>query len=139
MRSRTARKKLCDRRRRSKRLALDIPVLVCGRAADNSYFRESTRTLTVNAYGGLLTLCAPVVMEQSVLLENKRTHEVSECRVAYVGREQDDKKQIGVEFIHPAPNFWRIQFPIVEPRVSMLVCPQPLPEGPPPAKDESLV
>ncbi len=46
--------------RRSKRLALSVPVVVYGQLRDKSTLREKTQTLLVSALGGMLALTAPV-------------------------------------------------------------------------------
>jgi hypothetical protein len=48
------------RLRRSKRLGLAVGVCVHGQDASRERFREFTQMLSVNAYGGLIALAAPV-------------------------------------------------------------------------------
>lgn len=103
----TARK----RARRSKRLALSVPVLVHGLDAGGAPFRELTCALSLNANGALLILAASVQEGQTILVENKSTRQEQECRVVNVGPAQDDKWSVGVAFVHPAPGFWEICFP----------------------------
>ncbi len=99
--------------RRSKRLTLEVSVLVYGRTADSSPFRELTSTLAVNAHGALLALAAKVKKGQIILLVHQNTREERECRVAYVGPEYEGKRKVGVAFTQPALNFWQIYFPPV--------------------------
>jgi hypothetical protein len=33
------------------------------------------------------------------------------CKVVYLGSTESGKVQVGVEFLQPAPQFWRIVFP----------------------------
>jgi hypothetical protein len=74
-------------------------------------FREWTRTLSVSANGGLLALAATVEKGQTLLVENKSTRKEQECRVVYVGRGQNGKWSVGIEFTHVAADFWDIHFP----------------------------
>lgn len=97
--------------RRSKRLALHVPVFVYGHAVDNSPFSHITCMLTVNAYGGLVPLAAPVKQGQLILLMNDTTHETRACRVVYIGRERGGQREVGIEFLRAAPNFWKVHFP----------------------------
>lgn len=97
--------------RRSKRLGLTMPVFVFGRTIFRETFSESTRMLSVNAYGGSLTLTVRVEKGQSVLLVNRMTRQEQECRVAHVSPLKEGKWAVGVEFAAPATNFWRIHFP----------------------------
>lgn len=102
--------------RRSKRFPVEIAVHVYGRTGDNRPFRNVTRTLAVNAYGGLLTLSAAVEKGQSLLLVNSFTQEEQECQVVYVESADDGKKKVGVEFTRPGGNFWHLYFPLADRR-----------------------
>ena len=97
--------------RRSKRLPLHVPVFVYGRTANNRPFSDLTRMISINAHGGLLALAAPVEPDQTILLVNNSTQKSRACRVIYIGPEGSGKREIGVEFLRPTPNFWKIHFP----------------------------
>lgn len=98
-------------RRRSVRVTLRMPVVVHEAAADVRQPLERTHTLSVSRYGGLISLTATVNWGQSLLLTNPFSRVSQECRVVYVGREQKDKRQVGVEFMGTVSNFWNISFP----------------------------
>jgi hypothetical protein len=104
--------------RRSKRLALPVPVFVYGHAADNSPFSHVTCMLTVNAYGGLVPLAAAVKRGQLILVMNDTTHETRACRVVYIGPERGGQRAVGIEFLRAAPNFWKVHFPQDNPRLA---------------------
>ena len=53
--------------RRSERVLLDVPVVVCGESVDQLAFEEETFTVTVNAHGALLMLASPVGLTASPL------------------------------------------------------------------------
>lgn len=72
---------------------------------------ESTETLAVNAHGALLLLAPPVDDLEQILIKNSRTNESQLCRVVYQGQLEGGRIQVGVEFITPSPNFWRVSFP----------------------------
>jgi hypothetical protein len=101
-------------RRRSKRLALSVPVIVYGRLRDKSTLHEKTRTLLGSAHGGMLALSAPVQRGQTILLVNEATREEQECHVVYVGSRKRGKAEVGIAFLRPAPNFWQVSFPPVD-------------------------
>ncbi len=101
------------RRRRSKRLALRVPVIVYGRMRDKSVFHEKTRTLSVSAHGGMLALAAPVLVGQTILAVNEATGEEQEARVVYVEASVRGKAEVGIAFLGAAPNFWQVSFPPV--------------------------
>jgi hypothetical protein len=96
--------------RRSKRLPLQVPVLVYGRDMDNVPFHEPARMLSLNQNGGLLALSARVSEGHKILVVNRTTVEERECRIVSIQVGQGGKRHVGIEFIQPAPDFWRISF-----------------------------
>jgi hypothetical protein len=46
-----------------------------------------------------------------VTLINPQTNEQQPARVVYLGPQQSDKQEIGIEFVKSSPLFWRIAFP----------------------------
>lgn len=98
-------------RRRSMRVLLSVPIHVSGKSPENKDFTEEARTLVVNAHGALISLAAPVVTDQSIMVENKATHQALECRVVYLGTTQAGKTQMGIEFSKSSARFWQIDFP----------------------------
>lgn len=96
--------------RRSERLDLCVPVFVYGRASDDEPFYEETKTLEVNAYGGLITMAMGVKRGQKLLLANAVTQKEQECHVVYLGPKHLNKKtDVAIEFTQPAPDFWRTE------------------------------
>ena len=93
------------------RVLLSVPIRVSGKSPENKDFTEETRTLVVNAHGALISLAAPAIADQSLMVENKSTHQALECRVVYLGTSQAGKTQMGIEFSNPSSRFWQIDFP----------------------------
>jgi hypothetical protein len=85
-------------------------VLVYGRDVDNVPFHEPARMLSLNQNGGLLALSASVRQGYTILVVNRTTVEERECRVVSIQVGQGGKRHIGIEFVQPAPDFWRISF-----------------------------
>lgn len=79
-------------------------------------FHEFTRMASVNAHGGLLALAARVRKGQAILVVNSKTAEEQECHIVHLGPVQEGKWIVGIEFAHPAANFWKIHFPPIIPR-----------------------
>jgi len=98
-------------RRRSQRVALSMPVVVSEPQSAQKEPREKTRTLSVSLYGGLMTLRWNVNRGQSLLVTNPYSRVSQECRVVYVGANEQEERQVGFEFLEPAHNFWNISFP----------------------------
>jgi hypothetical protein len=94
-------------RRRSRRLKLRIPVLVRMQNSSKQSVSELTHTIIVNSHGALLLLANPVAVNQIIRVENSTTREELLCRVTSLGTNFMGKTQVGVEFICPAPEFWR--------------------------------
>ncbi|MGA8220120.1 MAG: PilZ domain-containing protein [Candidatus Acidiferrales bacterium] len=100
------------KQRRSKRLALNIPVRVYGRTPDNQPFRDITATMSVSAHGGLLQMAPRVKRGQTLLLVNGVTDEERQCRVVYVESKRRTKK-VGVEFTDMKGDFWHVYTPMI--------------------------
>src|ERR1700739_2722690 len=98
-------------RRRSQRVLLRIPIAVIAPGADKKMAREQTHTLVVNAHGALIGLDLPVRVGQVVILQNPETSEEQSCRIIRVNPTREGKAEVGIEFLKPAPNFWRVAFP----------------------------
>ena len=101
--------------RRSKRLHLQIRVRVFGVRPKTGSFREDTQTLNVSANGTLLPLKTPLEPGQTIVLRNRLTGEDQECRVAFVGPVSEGMTRVGLAFRHPAPQFWQVDFPPLDP------------------------
>lgn len=101
--------------RRSKRVTLQVPVLIYGRAADHTPYRDVSRTISVNQYGALLDLRVGITRGQTILVVNSATQEEHEAIARYVGPKQYGRVKVGIEFTRPAPNFWRLYFPPLDP------------------------
>jgi len=97
--------------RRSRRIDLNVPVVVHRPPKEGPQFSESTRTLVVNAHGALLALKGMVAPRQRLFLQNTASGEQQECRVVSVNKELTGPPTVAVEFAKPAPSFWRIAFP----------------------------
>ena len=98
-------------RRRSERVFLQIPIFVQGVTPDGKGFREKSQTLAVNAHGALINMTYAVEAESRISLTHAGTGEQQECRVVYAKPLSGNQRAVGVEFLKPAPKFWRIDFP----------------------------
>ena len=93
-------------KRRAPRVAASVTVLVYGRLG-NEPFQETTETINVSGRGGLIRISARVGPSQKLILTNLQTDEDQTCRVARLIRSSDSKTLAGLEFLQPAPHFWR--------------------------------
>lgn len=97
--------------RRSERILLDLPVVICGGSAEHPTFREETFTVTVSAHGALVMLAAKVALGQKVVVMNPQNWDEREGRVSYLGPDRAGLAQVAVEFMQPAPEFWEVSTP----------------------------
>ena len=99
-------------RRRSQRVIVTLAITVRTEGSPKeASFEEETHTLLVNLQGALIVLKGKVAKGQKLRLTNSRTKEEQTCRVASVSPASGGKAQVGVEFLKPSPDFWRISFP----------------------------
>jgi hypothetical protein len=98
-------------RRRSQRVLLRMPIDVIARGPDNVHVTESTHTAIVNAHGALIHLNLNVTVGQVIVVKNPETGEEQACRVIRCNPLPDGRNEVGIEFVQPAPHFWRISFP----------------------------
>jgi hypothetical protein len=97
--------------RRSQRLILDVPLVICGGAEDHRPFREETFTLTVSAHGGLVVLEHRVALGQKIVLMNPKTWDEREATIASLGPPYAGLATVGFQFATPAPEFWAVNSP----------------------------
>jgi hypothetical protein len=107
-----------DKRRRSKRLPLSIPVRVYGRTPKNVPFRDITSTKLISAHGGLLPLAFQVKRGQTLVLVNSFTGEERECRVVYTGAKTRGKKQVALEFTANNGDFWHVYTVLADSKIT---------------------
>jgi hypothetical protein len=99
-------------RRRTLRVALALPVIVHGQNELGEKFCVRAMTYSLNQQGALLALEEPVVPGQSLLIVNENTNRSAETRVAHVRRDREGKRMVGLEFVNPDGNFWKMTFPV---------------------------
>lgn len=97
--------------RRSQRVMLSVSIMVSGRRPNGSPFLERTKTLVVNAHGGLIQLREPVNKGQKLRITNLSTNEEVSCTVASIDHGSADAPEVGVGFDNDVPAFWHVAFP----------------------------
>jgi PilZ domain len=101
----------CKERRRTVRVALNVPLTVHGRSDTGEKFSVQSHSQSVNRHGALFHLEEIVIIGQTIVLINDHTAQSTECRVVSIHRARDGKQYVGVEFTSPENNFWHMQFP----------------------------
>jgi PilZ domain-containing protein len=97
--------------RRSRRLALRIPVRIEYFLEDPGRLATDTSTVVVSAHGALLRLPWGVPQGQQLQLQNLITKETQRATVAFVESVEGGNFDVGVEFDQPNPKFWGVSFP----------------------------
>ena len=95
-------------RRKGLRHSHRATLLVYGSDADKQPFHEECDTIDANENGCLLELASEIARGQRLFLTNMHNQAEQECHVVYVGRRTKGKVRVGVEFLRPAPHFWRL-------------------------------
>jgi hypothetical protein len=104
--SKRAGNKIEFERRRTERVALNVPVFVYGRGERNEPFHEETNSLVVNSHGALLILSSKVNFGQELWLMNPLTRHEQACRVVRLGKRTRKRAEVAIAFTEPAPAFW---------------------------------
>ena len=93
-------------------MLLSLPVEVTAQqGVEKKPVSEKARTMVVNAHGALVQLNLKVEIGQQLTVKNLKTNEEAHCRVVFVNQAQLSNVEVGLEFLKPAPLFWRIAFP----------------------------
>lgn len=105
-----AARKIPPSQRRSQRIFLCVGIIVHGKKVDGTRFSERTKTEVVSA-AQIILLREPVSAGQNLTLRNILTSEEVACTVPKSNPGQAGVAEVGVQFVHPSPRFWRAAFP----------------------------
>ena len=97
-------------KRRSSRVTLAVPIRVDGENIVGEKFIVSTVTVALSQFGCLLQLDEDVLIDQTLVLMNEHTRQSAQGRIVSTRRQRNGHKYVGVEFISPCENFWRLNF-----------------------------
>ena len=101
-----------ERKRRSERVLLRIPIEVKGTDAEGKPFTEKTHTLVINRHGARIALQAPLKPEARITITNRQSAMSYPFRVVgRTGKSLGEGPEWGVECLEPGVNFWGISFP----------------------------
>jgi hypothetical protein len=100
-----------EKKRRSERLMLSIPVRVRGGKSASREFTEDTRTSLVNRSGARIALRQRIAANDTLHLINLENHREADFRaVAPVAGSGEDIQEWGIECLEPARDIWGIEF-----------------------------
>lgn len=93
-------------RRLTRRIQLQIPLSVEGQGPRSGSFHEDTRTISINAHGGMMSLVMPVLPGQRLLVTNQGNERTQEALVVWAKPKSPSGMNIGFRFSSPTPQFW---------------------------------
>jgi len=97
-----------------------------GIAPQTEPFEEQTVTMIVFPQGAVLRMSTVVNVSQMLVLTNLKTKQDSICRVLKVRPNANQGSYVEVEFTHPQPGYWGVQFPSEESVSSNAIAPPPV-------------
>jgi len=87
-----------------------MPVIIRGKRGRET-FEEKSLTAAVSAHGCMLRLSTAVMRGEQVTIINPVTSDEQICTVTFLAQSDNAKVEVGLEFLRPCPQFWRIHFP----------------------------
>lgn len=98
-------------RRRSERVALQIPIKLSARMPDGQRICIEVKTKVVNAHGGLLEMGIEMQAGQRIMLNNNRSPELVTATVLRIEKSEEGRYSAAFEFEFPVAHFWPVTFP----------------------------
>jgi hypothetical protein len=97
--------------RRSDRVLAPVPIRIIGNDANGVAFAEDTVTISFNQQGARISLTHTLLLDDVILILNKRTNIEEEFRVVGAfGRSLGERSEWGVEAANPDGKIWGIEF-----------------------------
>jgi hypothetical protein len=96
-------------RRRSQRWSSEVVLLVRGESTEKVVFEEEVLATSLSAQGALIGLSANVELGQTLILKNPRNQAELVGHIVRLELLQRGGALAGIEFVRPAPDFWRLQ------------------------------
>lgn len=102
-------------RRRSERWSSEVILLVRGESTEKAVFEEEVLATSLSAQGALIGLSANVEVGQTLILKNPQNQAQLVGHIVRLEPLERGGALAGIEFVRPAPDFWRRQ-PWIEPK-----------------------
>jgi hypothetical protein len=101
-----------EKRRRSGRVAIRIPVEVRGTAQGGSELQESTHTGVIGGFGAMIRTSRALEIATEVMITNRFSQQTARFRVVWIGEQMPDGFwEVGVEALQSMDDFWGVRFP----------------------------
>jgi hypothetical protein len=101
-------------KRRSERVALNLPLKLTARTPDGHRICIEVQTRVVNAHGGLLDMGIELEPGQRIMLNNNRSSELVTATILRIEKSEMGRFLAAFEFEHPVVQFWPISFPPIK-------------------------
>jgi hypothetical protein len=99
-------------RRRSRRVAIRIPVKIFCNAAHGQTLDAPAEAIAVSRFGALIRVPFSPAVGSRIELLNRLSEETREFRIVRVGDPTENGLfELGVEILYPTRNFWGLRFP----------------------------
>ncbi len=106
-------------------LAIALPITLSGKDANGVEFKEKTRTIVIDKFGGKIATKFVLSLGSEMTLHNPIAGQTARIRVVWVGekRTAEEPYEIGVELMG-SQNIWGIAFPPYDRQESALPAPR---------------
>jgi len=98
-------------RRRSERVALEIPIKLTARMPNGRRVCIEVKTQVVNAHGGLIDMGMEMEPGQRIMLNNNRSPELVTATILRIEKSELGRFSAAFEFEFPVVQFWPVTFP----------------------------
>ena len=88
-----------------------MPIRISLFVDEQLQWEEETSTLVVNAHGALILLNHVVSTGHVLTIGDLGSAEQRKCRVVMLGARTSGMSEVGIEFLEPFANFWRVRTP----------------------------
>jgi hypothetical protein len=106
-------------------LAIALPITLSGKDANGVEFKEKTRTIVIDKFGGKIATKCVLSLGSEMTLHNPVVGQTAKIRVVWVGekRAAEEPYEIGVQLVE-SQNIWGIAFPPYERQEGALPAPR---------------
>lgn len=105
-----------ERKRRSDRVEVAIPIRIRGMSAQHKFFDEETETRLLSQHGVMTRLQNLVELEAEVYVTSLKNNLGGTFRVTWINtRNQEGSHEVGLETVETEGDLWEVHFPPPEP------------------------